>query len=129
MPYNFIIVDDSTTARGMIKRILGMSKIPVGEVWEAENGREGLEKMRANWVDLVMADLNMPDMTGHEMIAAMADDPLLAKLPVMVISSEGNQTVLDSLVALGVKKILRKPFSPVELRDIVLNLLGTDMHE
>jgi two-component system chemotaxis response regulator CheY len=81
--------------------------------------------MRANWVDLVLADLNMPDMTGQEMIAAMAKDPLLEALPVVVVSSEGNRSVLDSLTALGVREIVRKPFSPTMLKDIMVKVLGT----
>jgi two-component system chemotaxis response regulator CheY len=125
VPYNIIIVDDSATTRGIIKRILGLTGLPLGEIWEASNGRDGLDKMRANWVDLVLADLNMPDMTGQEMIAAMAKDPLLAALPVVVVSSEGNRSVLDSLTALGVREIVRKPFSPTMLKDIMVKVLGT----
>jgi two-component system chemotaxis response regulator CheY len=125
VPYNIIIVDDSATTRGIIKRILGLTGLPLGEIWEASNGRDGLDKMRANWVDLVLADLNMPDMTGQEMIAAMAKDPLLEALPVVVVSSEGNRSVLDSLTALGVREIVRKPFSPTMLKDIMVKVLGT----
>jgi two-component system chemotaxis response regulator CheY len=125
MAYNILIVDDSQTTRGIIKRVLGLTGLPLGDIWEAENGREGLSAMRANWVDIVLADLNMPDMTGQEMIAAMAKDPLLAKLPVIVVSSEGNQSILDSLTSLGVKEIVRKPFSPAFLKDTMVRVLGS----
>ena len=125
MAYNVLIVDDSQTTRGMIRRVLGLTGLPLGEIWEAENGLTGLEAMRANWVDVVLADLNMPDMTGQEMIGKMAEDPLLAKLPVIVVSSEGNQSILDSLTSLGVKEILRKPFSPAFLKDTLVRVLGS----
>src|SRR4051812_44633807 len=108
MAFNLLIVDDSSTTRGIVRRTLGMTKLPLGEILEAKNGREGLELMRANWVDLVLADLNMPDMGGMEMIDAMSREPLLAAIPVVVVSSEGNQTVLDSLSAKGVRDVVRK---------------------
>lgn len=125
MPYNVLIVDDSQTTRGIVKRVLGLTGLPLGEIWEADNGRAGLESMRANWVDIVLADLNMPDMTGQEMIEMMSKDPLLCKLPVVVVSSEGNQSILDSLTSLGVKEIVRKPFSPAFLRDTMVRVLGS----
>ncbi len=119
MAFNFLIVDDSATSRGIVKKTLKLTRLPVGEIWEAKNGREGLDQMRANWVDLVLADLNMPDMTGQEMIQAMAGDPLLSKLQVVVVSSEGNQSVLDSLVKQGVRQVVRKPFEPALLREVI----------
>jgi two-component system chemotaxis response regulator CheY len=124
MAFNVLIVDDSATTRGMVRKVLGISGLPVGEVWEASNGREGLERMREHWVDLVLADLNMPDMNGMEMIDHMKSDPLLAKLPVVVVSSEGDRTVLDSLQARGVREVVRKPFQAPLLREVVERVLG-----
>ncbi len=124
MAFNLLIVDDSRTTRGIIKKTLAMTELPLGLILEAGSGREGLEQMRNNWVDLVLADLNMPDMSGVEMIAAMAEDPLLSKLPVVVVSSEGDQTVLDSLTERGVREIVRKPFHPGLLRDVMRRVLG-----
>ena len=124
MAFNILIVDDSTTTRGMVKKVLGMTQLPLGELWEASNGREGLEKMRANWVDLVLADLNMPDMTGQEMIDEMKKDSLLSALPVVVVSSEGDQTVLEHLAQKGVREIVRKPFEAALLREVIERALG-----
>jgi len=124
MAFNFLIVDDSGTTRKIVRKILNLTRLPIGEIWEAGNGREGLAQMRANWVDLVLADLNMPDMTGQEMIAEMVKDPLLSKLQVVVVSSEGNQSVLESLIQQGVRQIIRKPFEPALLRDVVEKALG-----
>ena len=124
MAFNILIVDDSSTMRGMVKKVLGMTQLPLGELWEASNGREGLEKMRANWVDLVLADLNMPDMTGQEMIDEMKRDPLLSALPVVVVSSEGDKTVLEHLAQKGVKEIVQKPFEASLLRQVIERALG-----
>lgn len=124
MAFNILIVDDSSTMRGMVKKVLGMTQLPLGELWEASNGKEGLEKMRANWVDLVLADLNMPDMTGQEMIDEMKRDPLLSALPVVVVSSEGDKTVLEHLAQKGVKEIVQKPFEASLLRQVIERALG-----
>jgi two-component system chemotaxis response regulator CheY len=124
MAFNVLIVDDSRTTRGILRKTLAMTELPLGTVLEAGTGREGLERMRECWIDLVLADLNMPDMSGVEMIEAMSRDPLLSKLPVVVVSSEGNQTVLDSLTERGVRSIVRKPFRPVLLKDVMRSVLG-----
>jgi CheY-like chemotaxis protein len=119
MPYNLLIVDDSVTTRAIIKKVLGMTELELGTVEEAANGQEGLDRLRASWVDLVLVDLNMPVMNGTQMIAAMAADPVLRSLPVVVISSEGNRTVLDSLSEQGVLEVIRKPFEPALLRRVI----------
>ena len=124
MAFNLLIVDDSRTTRGIIKKTLLMTDLPIGQLFEAATGREGLERMKGAWIDLVLADLNMPDMSGVEMIEAMAADPLLRSLPVVVVSSEGNQTVLDSLTERGVREIVRKPFQPALLREVMERVLG-----
>jgi two-component system chemotaxis response regulator CheY len=119
MALNILIVDDSSTSRKIIRKTLELTRLPLGEIWEAGNGLEGLEQMRKNWVDLVLADLNMPGMSGQEMIDQMGKDPLLAKLQVIVISSEGSQSVLDSLFKQGVREVVRKPFEQNLLREVI----------
>lgn len=119
MAFNVLIVDDSSTMRTIIKRILKMTGLPFGEVWEASNGRVGLATMRSHAVDLILADLNMPDMTGAEMINEMHKDTALAGLPVVVVSSDGDKALLDSLVQMGVKEIIRKPFVADLLKRVI----------
>lgn len=124
MAINILIVDDSATMRGYIKRTLQATQIPLGDIWEAGNGKEGLERMKDQWVDLVLADLNMPDMTGVEMIGKMSLDPMLSALPVIVVSSEGDQAVLHSLAQKGVKEFIRKPFQAGLLQEMVEKVLA-----
>jgi two-component system chemotaxis response regulator CheY len=123
MSISILIVDDSATMRGFIKRTLQSTRIPLGEIWEASNGREGIAQMKANWMDLVLADLNMPDMTGVEMIDQMNLDPMLAALPVIVVSSEGDQAVLHALSQKGVREFIRKPFQPQMLQEVIEKVL------
>ncbi len=124
MAISILIVDDSATMRGFIRRTLESTKLPLGELFEAGDGKEGLAKMKEHWVDLVMADLNMPDMTGVEMIEVMSKDTMLAAIPVIVVSSEGDQAVLHSLAQKGVKEFIRKPFHAGLLQEVVERVLS-----
>lgn len=123
MAFNLLIVDDSMMTRNIIKKALSITDYPLGEIHQASNGREALELMRQVWIDLVLADLNMPDMTGAEMVAAMAVDPLLKRTPVIVVSSEGNPRILEELKRKGVRECVRKPFEPLELQQAVGRVL------
>ena len=123
MPLNVLVVDDSSVMRAMIIKTIRMSGLDLGDVYQAANGREGLDEARANWVDLVVADINMPVMNGEEMIDQMKDDPELAKLPTIVISTEGSATRIERLEKKGVK-FIHKPFTPEIIRDAIQALTG-----
>ena len=123
MSYNILIVDDSKTIRSVIKKTLYMADVPVGDLYEAENGKEALDVMNSNWIDLIFADINMPVMTGIEMIKKMSEDNTLDKTPVIIVSTEGSKTRIDELLELGVKAYLRKPINPEELRNIVKEVM------
>ena len=124
MSYNILIVDDSKTIRSVIKKTLDIADVPVGDLYEAENGKEALEVMNSNWIDLIFADINMPVMTGIEMITKMSEDNTLNKTPVIIVSTDGSKTRIDELLELGVKAYLRKPINPEELRNIVKEVMG-----
>ncbi len=130
MAYNILIVDDSSTVRSMIRKTLGLTKLVLGELLEAGNGAEALELLRANWVDLVLCDINMPIMNGFEFVAALRGDELLRDIPVAIISTEGSEDRISELEALGISGYLRKPFKPEEIGELVLGLLqGESNHE
>jgi two-component system chemotaxis response regulator CheY len=122
MSMNILIVDDSGVMRAMILKTLRMSGLPVGVVLQAANGQEGLAALRANTVDLLLVDINMPVMNGEEMIAAMQADPALRAVPTIVISTEGSQTRIERLKGQGVR-FVHKPFSPEAIRDTVRQLI------
>jgi two-component system chemotaxis response regulator CheY len=124
MGFNLLIVDDSRTVRAVIAKALRIANVPTGEVFEAGNGEEAIAIAREHWIDLILADINMPVMNGLEMIEHMQSDAALATIPVVVVSTEGSATRLERLRELGVRQILRKPFQPEELRDAVQDHLG-----
>jgi len=124
MSFNILIVDDSRTIRSVIKKTLDIAGVPVGHLYEAENGKEALDIMNLNWIDLVFADINMPVMNGIEMIKKMSEDNTLDKTPVIIVSTEGSKTRIDDLLKLGVRAYLRKPINPEDLRNIVNEVMG-----
>lgn len=124
MSFNILIVDDSKTIRSVIKKTLEIARVPIGELYEAGNGEEGLTIMKEHWVDLVFADINMPVMTGIEMIEAMVKDNMLAKTPVVIISTEGSKTRIEELFKMGVRAYIRKPITPEILRTVVKDVMG-----
>jgi two-component system chemotaxis response regulator CheY len=123
MSLNVLVVDDSAVVRKMIIKTLGMAGLPIGDAIEAANGREGLEALEANWIDMVFADLNMPEMNGEEMIDRIRQNPALAELPVVVISTEGSETRIQRLLEQNVK-FIHKPFTPEQLREVIEELVG-----
>ncbi len=124
MAYNVLIVDDSSTARSVIGKTLSISGVDLGKVFTAANGQEALDILGKEWVDIVFADINMPVMNGIEMISKMEADGLLKSVPVVVVSTEGSSTRIESLIGKGVKGYIRKPFSPEKIKQIFLELLG-----
>lgn len=124
MAYNILIVDDSATTRGVIKRTIKLAGVPFGQLLEAANGKLALEVMAANTVDLVLADLNMPEMGGVEMTHIMRADLRFKDIPVVVISAEPNVHKLEELKKDNIRGYIRKPFTPEGVRDIIQQTLG-----
>jgi two-component system, chemotaxis family, chemotaxis protein CheY len=120
MPHTVLVVDDSDVTRSMIVRTLDLAQVPVSECLEAGNGKEALELLEKNWVDVVFADLNMPVMGGREMLRIMRTTPELADIPVIVISSEHCDP--GSLPLSWASGYVRKPFTPEALRDAIEGL-------
>jgi two-component system chemotaxis response regulator CheY len=124
MAYNILIVDDSLTVRKMIAKTLTLSGVPLNEPFQAENGREALSVLEDNWVDLVLTDINMPEMNGMEMVRHMSEDALLQTVPVVVISTEGSDERIQELKERGIQGYIRKPFTPEAIKDKVEEILG-----
>ena len=123
MGYNVLIVDDSMIIRKMIAKTLHISGIEIGEIYFAENGIQALNQLKGNWVDIVFADINMPEMNGIEMVEHMCKEDLLNSIPVVIISTERSRERIEALKAMGVKAYLSKPFIPEEFSRVVGKLL------
>lgn len=131
MAHNILIVDDSALTRIAIKRVLEMVELDVALIFEAENGAKALDTLDQNKIDLVLADLNMPQMGGIELIKKMKEQENFANIPVIVVSTESSVTRIKELLAQGIKDYLHKPFTPEEFRSLLARNLvaSTDQNE
>jgi len=105
-----LVVDDSRTIRTIIKRIL----IDLGfQVCEAGNGVEALKVMEAekNQIDLVLADWNMPEMNGLDLLKQLRQDPELASLKVIMVTTETELDNMVSALEAGANEYVMKPFT------------------
>jgi CheY-like chemotaxis protein len=96
------------------------------EVRVAGNGREAIEALRSFPADIVVTDINMPDMDGIEVISALQE--AASAVPVIAISGGGlfdKSLLLDSARALGAVLTLEKPFAPSDLRDAIVSVLDS----
>jgi two-component system chemotaxis response regulator CheY len=124
MSLNVLLVDDSAIVRDIVGKSLGLSEVPLREVFQAGNGREALDVLDKNWIDLVFCDINMPVMDGVELVERMARDDLLKTVPVVIISSQGSAERIEYLRSKGVRAYLRKPFTPEQIREVVFDVMG-----
>ncbi len=129
MALNILIVDDSALTRKAIKRIIEMLDLEIAETIEAENGREALEKLEQTSIDLVLADLNMPEMGGIEMIYHMRGNEDTKYIPVVVVSTESSTTRIEGLLADGAKDYLHKPFTPEEFKEVITRVVGVKAND
>ncbi|RPJ05193.1 MAG: response regulator, partial [Deltaproteobacteria bacterium] len=112
MAYNVLIVDDSQTMRRVIRKSVEISGFDLGECWEAGNGREALDLLQSHWIDLILTDLNMPELNGLEMLRELRKDEIHRNTPVVLITTEGNEPRIREAQALGMNGYVQKPFHP-----------------
>ena len=119
MNFNILIVDDSDTTRALIRRALQMADLNLATPLEAPNGKVALQIIQANHIDLVLADLHMPEMNGVELAHAILGNPATRAIPVAIISAEPSATRIAELRKAGVKGYLKKPFTPESIRNLI----------
>ncbi len=129
MAFQVLVVDDSEVMRCIVKRVLSMAGIDLGNVFEAGNGKEALTVMEKHWVDVVLTDINMPVMSGAEMLARMKSSPTLADIPVIVVSTEGRDERIEEITQAGAAGYITKPFRPEDMAKTIHKALGVDPDE
>ena len=108
-----LIVDDSNMLRDMVKYALNEGGYP--DVTEAVDGADGLEKAKANIFDLVISDINMPNMNGFELITELRKMSVYAKTPILTLTTEKNDDMKAKGKAVGATGWIVKPFVPEQL--------------
>jgi len=120
-----LIADDSGTARMFIKQCLEISIPEDVEFLEATNGQEALKLLKVGGVDLLVTDLNMPVLDGRELIRRISASPKLNGMPMMVITSSGNEARKQELLDLGANVVLRKPVNPMKIAEGLESVMNT----
>lgn len=116
MAFSVLIVDDSPAMRAFIKRVIDMSGFDVGSCIEAGDGEEALEVLSRSWVDIVLTDINMPRMSGEELVRKMHQDEMMKEIPIVVVSTDSTEIRIKTMISLGAKGYVTKPFHPEQLR-------------
>jgi len=118
-----LIVDDSAMMRKIVLRALTLAGLDFQKVLEAGDGSEALELLKTNVIELVMCDINMPVMSGLEMLKAMKEQNVGAGIPVVMVTTESSAEHVREAVAVGASGYIRKPFTPDQVKQKVLALL------
>lgn len=122
MTKKILITEDSPTMRSLIvSTIQAMGDF---DIIEAANGFEALRELPRNKVDLVITDINMPDINGLELVSFIKTNDQYKQTPLFIISTEGSERDRDKGMKLGADAYLVKPFSPPELQDLIKRFLG-----
>jgi two-component system chemotaxis response regulator CheY len=119
-----LVVDDSPTIRRMVRAALGPLK-DVGFI-EAGSGLQALETLAVHTVRMVVLDLNMPDMHGLDVLKFLRSHSQYRNLPVMVLTTRGDEASREAVLQAGASLYLTKPFSPASLASSVRELLDAD---
>jgi len=117
-----LVADDSPTTRSLI--ISTLEGLGDFEVIGAANGFEALRILPHEKVDLVITDINMPDINGLELISFIRNNQLYKETPLIIISTEGSGRDQEKGLALGADAYLVKPFKPEDLQQLVEGLLA-----
>lgn len=124
MAKSLMIVDDSATMRKIIMRTVRMSGLEFDRTEEAGDGVEALEKLSSAPVDVMLCDINMPQMSGTEVVKKVRELPACADTKIIMVSTESSQDLIDSLLADGANGYITKPFTPEKFQEKLSPLIN-----
>jgi two-component system chemotaxis response regulator CheY len=119
-----LVVDDSGAMRALIAAALEGLEVKL-EIDEAESGFAALRMLPRHAYDLIVTDINMPDINGLELVSFVKRDPRYRGTPLVIVSTEGTERDRDKGIALGADAYLVKPFGAEEFQRLVLDLLAS----
>ena len=117
-----LIVEDSATTRALIRAVI--DEIGEYETVEAESGFEALKMLPQQEYDLIVTDINMPDINGLELINFVRNNPRYNHLPIIIVSTERSEEDKKRGMALGATAYVTKPFKSSELQEIIKKSLA-----
>ena len=124
MSFNVLIVDDSNAMRSVVRKVIQLSGFRMDNCYEAGNGKQALEVLSSEWVDVILSDIHMPEMDGFELLKEVHQHDVFKNIPVIMISTEGSLERVNEAYTLGAKGFIKKPFLPEELKRILHEVIG-----
>jgi two-component system chemotaxis response regulator CheY len=117
-----LVVDDSKVMRDMVAACL--KPRPALVVTHASSGLEAIEKLSLQRFDIVVLDLNMPDIGGIEVVEFVRGQDKLRTLPIIIVTTRGDEGSRAKALAAGANRYMTKPFSPEAILEEVVRLVG-----
>ena len=124
MAYRVLIVNDSPAMRAFVRRAIRLSGVDVADCFEAGNGREALALLASQSVNVILTDINMPEMDGEQLLERLQSEESLRSIPTVVISTDATRHRIERLTQLGACGYIAKPFLPENLREVLERYLG-----
>jgi two-component system, chemotaxis family, chemotaxis protein CheY len=122
-----LVVDDSKVMREMIVACLrGVDNL---EFSQAASGLEAIERLSLGTFDLMFLDLNMPDIGGFEVVEFVRSQDTLKELPIVVVTTRGEEATRTRALQLGASRFMTKPFAPEAVVAELRSLLGSRLGE
>lgn len=121
MSKTVLVVDDSGTVRQQVTMALKQAGFATRE---AADGREGLNTISAGNIDMVICDVNMPNMNGLEMVEAVKAKPENSSLPIVMLTTEGQPSMIKRAKDAGAAGWIVKPFDAGQLVSAARQLTG-----
>jgi len=123
MGKNVLLVDDSSTMRKIIGRSLRQAGIDFDNIFEAGDGIEALEVLEREKIDIVLSDINMPNMDGISFLREKSERSNMKHIPVLMISTETGDDIIGEAKSLGAVGAIKKPFTPDKVNEVLGPLL------
>jgi len=121
--HHILIVEDSPTMRSLVVSALEELGAPV-RITEAASGFEALRELPREAYDLIVTDINMPDINGLELVSFVKSNAAYRSIPLLIISTEGSERDRLKGLELGADAYLVKPFEPEALLRAARDLLA-----
>jgi two-component system chemotaxis response regulator CheY len=123
MEADVLVVDDSAAIRKILQRVLRQTGMAIRNIYEAGDGQEALKVLKRERPSLVLTDINMPQMDGLQLLAAIKAMPEWRGLPVVMITTEGGEAKVGEAVRLGAAGYVRKPFTADQIKEKLAGIL------
>jgi two-component system chemotaxis response regulator CheY len=124
MGKSLMIVDDSATMRKIIMRTVRMSGLEFDRTEEAGSGVEALQKLESGPVDVILCDINMPEMNGTELVKKARELASCSGTKIVMVSTESAQDLIDQVMSDGADGYITKPFTPEKFQEKLAPLLN-----